>query len=109
MCKIIPFARQRFTPSDLVSWNNIVRDRKRRGLWHDVRRITGAEFDWQLVWLPELDFPTLRLERDLQGEYRLAYYDGQGWYEFRHGPAILDCLTHMDMDRPDRRHAGRAL
>ncbi|MFV3077398.1 hypothetical protein [Niveispirillum fermenti] len=107
MCVILPFARQRFTPTDLLAWGNIAVDRQRRGLWQNVSRVTAPEHDRLLVWLPGKQNPTLLLERDVLGLYRLSYHDGNGWYQFRQGPSIIDCLAHMDPDEaPQRKGAG---
>lgn len=103
MCVILPFARQRFRPSDIWSWNNIVADRRRRGLWKKVARQSTRERDVMLVWLPGLTDPSLKLERDAAGEYRLYFHDGAGWFQFRHGPDIVDCLTHVDPGPSHRR------
>lgn len=96
MCVIVPFARQRFTPTDLVAWKAILADRRRRGLWQKVERTTSPDRDWLLVWLPGLKDPTLRLERDTQGTYRLFFYDGKGWFQFRKGDNIIDCLAQIE-------------
>jgi hypothetical protein len=96
MCVILPFARQRFTPMDMVAWKAILADRRRRGLWQKMERFSNRERDWILVWLPGLKDPSLRLERDAQGTYRLSFYDGKGWFQFRQGPEIIHCLAHVE-------------
>lgn len=98
MCVILPFARQRFTPTDMVAWKSILADRRRRGLWQKVERATSRDRDRILVWLPSVKEPSLCLERDSQGQYRLSYHDGQGWFQFRQGPDIIDCLAQIEPD-----------
>ncbi|OYQ33371.1 hypothetical protein CHU95_13160 [Niveispirillum lacus] len=85
---------------DLVAWTAILSDRRRRGLWQRTERFSNRERDWILVWLPSLAEPSLRLERDSQGVYRLSYFDGQAWFQFRQGPDILDCLAQMEPTPP---------
>lgn len=96
MCVILPFARQRFTPMDMVAWKSILADRRRRGLWQKMERSSNRERDWILVWLPGLKEPSLRLERDSHGTYSLSFYDGKGWFRFREGAEIIDCLAHVE-------------
>lgn len=98
MCVILPFARQRFTPTDMLAWTSILADRRRRGLWQKVERSTSRDRDWITVWLPGMKEPSLRLERDIKGVYRLSYYDGQGWFQFRQGPDIVNCLAQIEPD-----------
>lgn len=96
MCVILPFARQRFTPSDLVAWHNILADRQRRGLWLTALRSTGPNFDRIEIWLPNQLFPTLKLERDVTGSYRAFYHDGRGWLLFRSVSSMVNCLMSLD-------------
>jgi hypothetical protein len=96
MCVIVPFARQRFTPGDLVAWNNILADRQRRGLWVTALRSTGPTFDRLEIWLPRQLNPTLKLERDVAGLYRAYYHDGRGWFLFRSQATMADCLMSLD-------------
>lgn len=96
MCVILPFARQRFTPTDIIAWKAILMDRRRRGLWQKVERVSSPERDCMLVWLPNLKDPTLCLERDQQGVYRLSFHDGRGWFQFRQGMDIIACLAEVD-------------
>lgn len=96
MCVILPFARQRFTPTDIIAWKAILADRRRRGLWQKVERVSSPDGDWMLVWLPGLKEPTLRLERDRQGMYRLCFHDGRGWFQFRQGTDIIACLAQVE-------------
>ncbi|MFY8094016.1 MAG: hypothetical protein ACOVN0_11115 [Niveispirillum sp.] len=108
MCVILPFARQRFTPSDMAAWNAILADRRRRGLWQKVDRATSRDRDWIMVWLPGLKEPSLRLERDSKGVYGLSYYDGQGWFQFRQGATIIDCLSQIEPEAQLKAAARRA-
>ncbi|MBP7338345.1 hypothetical protein [Niveispirillum sp.] len=98
MCVILPFARQRFTPTDLMAWNAILADRRRRGLWQKVERSTSRDRDSILIWLPGAKEPRLRLERDQQGIYRLSVHDDHGWVQFRQGTHIIDCLARVEPD-----------
>lgn len=107
-CVIVPFARQRFTPADLAAWQAILSDRRRRGLWQKMERTTSSDRDSLLVWLPGMKDPTLRLERDIQGLYRLSFHDGKGWFQFRKGPEIIDCLAHVEPGERLRPAARRA-
>lgn len=108
MCVILPFARQRFTPTDLVAWRSIMADRHRRGLWQKVERSTSRDRDCLLIWLPGAKEPRLRLERDIQGTYRLSVHDGQGWFQFRQGTHIIDCLARIEPDPQESAIARKA-
>ncbi|HYD64840.1 hypothetical protein [Azospirillum sp.] len=90
---VVAFSRARFTPSDLVEFEQVAEPKLRLGHWAGIIRESGRDFDRLLVLLPGVDRPVFRFERGAGGTYTLCFNDRVGWYGIGSGPSAAECLA----------------
>lgn len=90
---VIAFSRVRFTPFDVEKFNSIAKPKLALGHWASITRETAPSHDWLLIWLPGVDRPIFRFERNLTGRYSLAFNDQAGWYGIAAADNADDCLA----------------
>jgi hypothetical protein len=83
----------RFTPDDLSAFDAIAWRHITTGVWSHVSRQTHADSDQVLVYLPLLDRPVFRFERDRSGIYRLWFHGGSGPQIVATGTTAAECLS----------------
>jgi hypothetical protein len=85
----------RFTPDDLLTFDQVAWPRISAGLWSHIARHNCHDGDQVLVYFRNMDLPVFRFELDRSGIYSLWFRSASSrdWYSIATGTSAAQCLS----------------